>query len=544
MTDLLTASVTDARSLVARARQHALGDIPRRTAQRFPDKLALVDGELRLTYRELDAMVDSFAAALAERGLVQGERLVLLSHNCWQYVALTFATARLGVVLVPVNFMLGAEEVGYILEHSGAVAMVVEDALGEIAEQAVRLSGTSLRIRGRIGSPGSAEPRGWEDVADWTAEQGTPPEVAVADDDPLRLMYTSGTESRPKGVLLSSRALMWQYVSCAIEGGFDASDIELHALPLYHCAQLDVFLGPNIYLGGTNIVLPAPDPAQLLRVLEQERVTKLFCPPTVWISLLRHPGFAAADLSSLQKGYYGASPMPVEVLRELQQRLPDVRLWNLYGQTELSPLATLLPPEEQLSHAGSAGRPVLNVETRVVDDEDLEVPVGTIGEIVHRSPQATLGYYREPDKTAEAFRGGWFHSGDLGVMDDGGRLTVVDRKKDVIKSGGENVASREVEECIYELDGVAEVAVFAVDHPRWVEAVAAVVVPKAGSTLVTQDVVEHCRSHLAGFKTPKYVVVADSLPKNPSGKILKRQLRQEHAGLATTDATSAGARIP
>ena len=527
-------TVDDVTTLVARARSHALGDLPRRTALRLPHKIGLVDGDVRLTYAELDAVIDRTAAALSGQGLQHGDRLALLSHNCWQFVVLTFATARLGVVLVPINFMLGAEEIGFILEHSGAVAMVAEDALGEVAERAVELSGAALRIRGRIPLAGAGL-EGWQDVQAWADHDGTPPPVLVADDDPLRLMYTSGTESRPKGVLLTSRALMWQYVSCVVEGGLEASDVELHSLPLYHCAQLDVFLGPSIYLGGTNILLPGPDPATVLRVIAQERVTKLFCPPTVWISLLRHPDFDTTDLSSLEKGYYGASPMPVEVLRELQERLPHVRLWNLYGQTELSPLATLLPPHEQLSHAGSAGRAVLNVETRVVDDHDVTVPVGEVGEIVHRSPQATLGYYRDPDKTAEAFRGGWFHSGDLGVMDAEGRVTVVDRKKDMIKSGGENVASREVEECVYELEGVAEVAVFAVDHPRWVEAVAAVVVAKPGSVLRPEDVTAHCRQHLAGFKRPKYVVIADALPKNPSGKILKRQLRTEHADLAAAD---------
>ena len=518
--------------LIARARQHALGDLPRRTAARSPDKIGLIDGATRLTYRELDAVVDRVAAAVAQRGLAHGDRLALLSHNCWQYVVLNFATARLGVVLVPVNFMLGADEVAFILEHSGAAAMVVEDQLSDVADEAIAKAGAGIGVRAVITATGAGGPDGWEDFATWTRHDGAPPRVAVADDDPLRLMYTSGTESRPKGVMLSSRSLLWQYVSCVIDGSFEPDDVELHALPLYHCAALDVFLGPNVYLGGTNIVVAGPDPAVMLRTIEEERVSKLFAPPTVWIALLRSPSFESTDLSSLRKGYYGASPMPVEVLREMQRRLPEVRLWNLYGQTELAPLATLLPPEEQLSHAGSAGRAVLNVETRVVDDADDPVPVGAVGEIVHRSPHATLGYFRDPAKTAEAFRGGWFHSGDLGVMDADGRITVVDRKKDVIKSGGENVASREVEECVYALDGVAEVAVFAVDHPRWVEAVTAVVVPKAGAALEPEQVIEHCRARLAGFKTPKYVVLADALPKNPSGKILKRELRQTYAYLS------------
>jgi fatty-acyl-CoA synthase len=311
-----------------------------------------------------------------------------------------------------------------------------------------------------------------------------------------------------------------------------ADDVELHTLPLYHCAQLDCFLGTDVYLGATSIILPAPDPAAILRTIAAERVTKFFAPPTVWIGLLRCPDFDTTDLSSLRKGYYGASPMPVEVLKEIQRRLPDVDLWNFYGQTEMAPLATILGPDEQLAYAGSAGRAALNVETRIVDDLDQPVPAGTVGEIVHRSPHATLGYYRDEAKTAEAFREGWFHSGDLGYVDEDGRLYVVDRKKDMIKTGGENVASREVEEAIYLLDGVAEVAVFGISHPTWVEAVAAVVVPKEGAELTSEQVIEHARSVMAHYKAPKYVVIADALPKNPSGKILKRDLRTAHADLA------------
>jgi fatty-acyl-CoA synthase len=468
--------------------------------------------------------------------MTKGDRLALLSHNCWQFTVLSFATARLGVLLVPVNFMLGAEEIAYILDHSEASVFVVEDALVETAEAALEVSRAGsvrntafLDLHGTGSGPSSS----WVDAQTWFDHDGEAPVVLVEDDDPLRLMYTSGTESRPKGALLSSRSLMWQYVSCVVDGGMEAGDVEVHSLPLYHCAQLDCFLGPDVYLGATSIILPAPDPVALLRTIEEEKVTKLFAPPTVWIALLHCPEFDGFDLSSLRKGYYGASAMPVEVLYEIQERLPNVRLWNFYGQTEMAPLATILGPEEQLSHAGSAGRAALNVETRVVDEQDDPLPPGTVGEIVHRSPHAMLGYYKDEAKTAEAFRNGWFHSGDLGYLDEAGRLSVVDRKKDMIKSGGENVASREVEETIYRLDGVAEVAVFGVSHPRWIEAVVAVVVPKPGAEVTEQDVIEHARRHLAGFKVPKHVVIGDALPKNPSGKILKRQLREEHSDIAT-----------
>jgi fatty-acyl-CoA synthase len=510
------------------ARSQALGDLLRRTAARKPDKLALVNGELRWSYRELDQAVNRAAASLSGRGLSQGDRLALVSHNCWHYVVLAFATARIGAILVPVNFMLIADEMAYVLAHSGASGVVTEDTLHPTVSRAAALAGLTGGIRGWIPLTGAPAVEGWEDVTPW-ATQGddAPPEVLVADDDPLRLMYTSGTESRPKGAILSSRSLIAQYVSCVVDGGMEPDDVELHSLPLYHCAQMDCFLGPDIYLGATSVILAVPDPATVLRTIATEKITKFFAPPTVWIALLRHPDFDGTDLTSLRKGYYGASAMPVEVLREIQQRLPDLRLWNFYGQTEMAPLATILPPEDQIRHAGSAGRPALNVETRVVDDEDQPVPAGEVGEIVHRSPQATLGYWNDPDKTAEAFRGGWFHSGDLGVMSQDGLLSVVDRKKDMIKTGGENVASREVEEAIYLHPDVAEVAVFATPDPRWVEAVTAAVVAKPGSTLTPDAVIEHCRGRLAGFKVPKVVRIVDSLPKNPSGKLLKRALRTD-----------------
>ena len=520
---------------IAQARQHALGDLPRRTAQRSPDKLALVDGDTRLTFRDLETYVDRTAAAIAAAGLAPGDRLALLSHNCWQFAVLNFAAARVGVVLVPINFMLGADEIAFILDHSGAKAFVAEDALVEVADAALAAAATpGVHTKVAIPLAGAAVPDGWADIAGWLDHDGVAPVVPVADDDPVRMMFTSGTESRPKGALLSSRALLWQYVSCTVDGQMAADDVELHTLPLYHCAQLDCFLGVDVYLGATSIILPAPDPATILRTIATERVTKFFAPPTVWIGLLRHPDFAATDLSSLRKGYYGASPMPVEVLKELQQKLPDVRFWNFYGQTEMAPLATILGPDEQMPYAGSAGRAALNVETRIVDDQDRPVPAGEVGEIVHRSPHATLGYYGQDDKTADAFRGGWFHSGDLGYITETGHLYVVDRKKDMIKTGGENVASREVEEAIYTHPDVAEVAVFGVSHPRWIEAVAAVVVPKPGAELTADAVLAHARTVLAGYKAPKYVVIADSLPKNPSGTILKRQLRQEHADLAAS----------
>jgi fatty-acyl-CoA synthase len=515
------AGLTD---LVTQARANALGNVLRRSAARHGAKTALIDGARQFSYAEFDAAVDAVASSLQRSGIAAGDRVALLSRNCWEFAALAWGCARLGAVLVPVNFMLTADEVAFLLDDAEIAAFFAgADLLGTAADALARSgAGATLRVAVRSDEP----PPGWESFDAWLqpapAGWAAPP---VEDDAVIRIMYTSGTESRPKGAMLSSRALLAEYVSCVIEGGMTPDDIDLHTLPLYHCAQLDCFLGPDLMLGATSVLLPGPDPSAVLAAIERHGVTKYFAPPTVWISLLRSPAFDGCDKSSLRKGYYGASPMPIEVLRELLARLPDVSLWNFYGQTEIAPLATILPPHEQVPSAGSAGWPVLNVQTLVVDDDDQPVPPGQVGEVVHRTPQATLGYWRNPEKTAEAFRSGWFHSGDLGVFDDEGRLTIVDRKKDMIKTGGENVASREVEEAIYAHPAVAEVAVFATPDDKWVEAVTAAVVIRAGQTVDAAALTAHCRGLLAPFKCPKRIEIVDALPKNPSGKILKRDLR-------------------
>jgi fatty-acyl-CoA synthase len=504
-------------------RRHMLGDLLRRTAARTPASRAIVHADVSWTYAELDTVCNRIARGLAARGLRRGDRLALLSRNSHHFVAIRFAVARLGAVLVPVNFMLTAEEVGYVLGHSAARMLCVEDEFAPVAQDAV--TGTAVETVIRIGGDGSAAPAGWIPVEQVSSTDEQEPIADLDTGDVAQIIYTSGTESRPKGAMLTHDAVIWQYVSCIIDAEIAADDVLLHALPLYHCAQLDVFLGPAVYVGASNVIVAQPQPEVVLPMIARHQVTSFFAPPTVWIALLRSPLFDQTDLSSLRKGYYGAAIMPVEVLGELGRRLPNVRFWNLYGQTEIAPLATVLKPDDQIDKAGSAGHPALNVETRVVDDAGHPVQPGAIGEIVHRSPQLLQGYYEDPERTATAFEGGWFHSGDLATVDDEGYITIVDRKKDMIKTGGENVASREVEEIIYGVDAVSEVAVIGVPHPYWIEEVVAVIVRRSGQTLTEDEVIAHCRAHLAGFKVPKRVVFLEALPKNPSGKVLKRDLR-------------------
>ena len=480
-------------------------------------------GDVSWTYAQLDAVCNRLAHGLAARGLRAGDRLALLSRNSHHFVAIRFAVARLGAVLVPVNFMLTAEEVAYVLGHSGARMLGVEEEFASVAEEAV--SGTAVETVIRLGGAGADLPDGWVPIEQVPASTDHDPVADLDTGDLAQIIYTSGTESRPKGAMLTHDAVIWQYVSCIVDAEISSDDVLLHALPLYHCAQLDVFLGPAVYVGASSVIVAQPQPEVVLPMIARHRVTSFFAPPTVWIALLRSPLFDQTDLSSLRKGYYGAAIMPVEVLAELGRRLPDVRFWNLYGQTEIAPLATVLRPDDQIRKAGSAGQPTLNVETRVVDDAGRSVQPGEIGEIVHRSPHLLQGYYEDQERTAAAFDGGWFHSGDLATVDDEGYITIVDRKKDMIKTGGENVASREVEETIYGVDAVSEVAVVGVADPYWIEAVVAVIVPRSGQSVTEDEVLAHCRAHLAGFKVPKRVVFVDVLPKNPSGKVLKRELR-------------------
>jgi fatty-acyl-CoA synthase len=509
-------------------RNQTLGDALRRTAQRVPSKTAIICGQTQWTFAEFDALVSRFAAGLSRIGVAKGERVAVLARNSHGFAALRFALARLGAVLVPINFMLKAEEVAYILRHAGARTLATDTELAALARAAAALA-TEVKEYVWLPSEDASEPvtdmHRFDDLA---ASSEALPNSVPSSTDLLQIVYTSGTESSPKGVMLTHDAVLWQYVSCIVDAEITAQDLTLHALPLYHCAQLDVFFGPSIYIGNTSVITAKPIPDNLLHLINKFKVTSFFAPPTVWIALLRSPAFDADRITSLVKGYYGASIMPVEVLKELTTRLPKVRLWNLYGQTEIAPLATMLGPNDQLRKPGSCGRAVLNVETRVVDDQMKDVSVGEVGEIVHRSPHLMLGYFHDDEKTRAAFEGDWFHSGDLGMIDSEGFITVVDRKKDMIKSGGENVASREVEEMIYRIPQVSEVAVIGLPDPRWVEAVTAVIVLKSGQGLNEEEVMAHCSTHMAGFKSPKRVIFVDALPKNPSGKLLKRELRTSY----------------
>ncbi|HWI71383.1 MAG TPA: acyl-CoA synthetase [Baekduia sp.] len=502
-----------------------VADLVRRSARRWPTRMALHFGERRWTYEELDDAVSRVAGRLLEAGLTQGERVAALGTNSDAYLLLYLGCARAGLVHVPVNYNLVGGELAYIITQSGSTALFADPALMPAAEAIMDDLGDVRRIGTlRDGIDDKVDVLAWA----LTGEVPDLGHVQVKDDDLVQLLYTSGTTAAPKGAMMTHRAFVHEYVSCVVALDMDAADIPLHPLPLYHSAQMHAFLMPYLMLGATNHVVEKPDPADILRRVENDHITSLFAPPTVWIAISEHPDFATRDLGALKKAYYGASIMPVPVLQRLRGALDGVGFYNAFGQSEIAPLATVLRPEEHDERPDSAGRPVLFVEIKVIDDDNNEIAGAGQGEVLYRSPQLCTGYWDKPEETEEAFAGGWFHSGDLVRVDEEGYIFVVDRVKDVINTGGVLVASREVEEALYTHPAVAEVAVIGIPHERWIEAISAVVVTREPVT--EDDLLAHARGRLASFKLPKSVHFVDELPKNPSGKLLKRELRERFGG--------------
>ncbi|MFD9318806.1 acyl-CoA synthetase [Streptomyces sp. NPDC060053] len=484
----------------------------RRSARRTPARVAVEYRDRTWTYEELDEAVSRAASVLLGEGLVPGDRVGAYGHNSDAYLVAFLACARAGLVHVPVNQNLTGEDLAYIVRQSGSALVLTDPDLADRLPAGTR----NLALRDADDSLLARLPA-------TPAYDGPEPRS----EDLVQLLYTSGTTALPKGAMMTHRALVHEYLSAITALDLSAGDRPAHSLPLYHSAQLHVFLLPYLAVGATNIILDAPDGDRLFDLIEADRVDSLFAPPTVWIGLANRPDFTTRDLSGLRKAYYGASIMPVPVLERLRERLPGLGFYNCFGQSEIGPLATVLAPDEHKGRLDSCGRQVLFVDARVVDENGEDVPDGTAGEIVYRSPQLCEGYWDKPEETAVAFRDGWFHSGDLAVRDAHGYFTIVDRVKDVINSGGVLVASRQVEDALYTHEAVAEAAVIGLPDEKWIEVITAVVVPRGEVT--EEELITHARENLPHFKAPKRVLFVDELPRNASGKILKRELRERFA---------------
>ncbi len=510
-----------------------VGDLLTRTAFLRPEQLAVVDGDRRWTYAELNAWVNRLAHGLAARGYVRGDALALTCANSAEFLAVYFACAKLGVVCVPTNLGWRPDEVAYVLGHSRARGIVVESQLVDAVRGAVVETPAVLDV---IVAPGTGagyapEPadRHWSTLDGVLAADDSEPTAVVEDADALSYLYTSGTTSFPKGVVGSHKAIYLGSMSGALESGWTSSDRFVAMMPMFHTAQLNAFCTPAVLVGATIHVHRGFDPGAFLDAIERERITQVFGLPMMFRAALDHPSFAGRDLSSVKRAVYAMAPMPDALIRACLDGFGcDFAL--LFGQTEMSPVTTLFRPEHQLTHIGAVGTPIVGVQVAIMAADGALLPPGELGEIVYRGPSTMSGYLRDEEATAAAFAHGWFHSGDVGRFDEDGVLWFVDRYKDVIKSGGENVASIEVEKALYAADDrIAEAVVVGLPHERWSEAVTAVVVPKPGATLDEAELLAALKAHLDGYKVPKSVIVAGELPRTSTGKIRKNKLREEHA---------------
>jgi acyl-CoA synthetase (AMP-forming)/AMP-acid ligase II len=490
-------------------------------ALRAPDRpMTVFEGETT-TYAEMASRVSALAAGLASRGVERGDVVALLSYNCPEFLETLFAANYLGAIAMPINWRLAAPEVRYILEHSRARALVCDEALASLGAEAADGHDQPLE---RV-CISSEPPAGWVSLAAVRSPSSIQPSASVAADDIHRLMYTSGTTGRPKGVMLTHANLAWKNLAHLVEFGFTSADLGLACGPLYHVGALDLTTTTLIAAGGTTIIHRAFDAAAVVDEIERSRVSTVWLAPAMVNAIMALPDIESRDLSSVRVVINGGEKMPIPLIERIQKVFSSAWFADAYGLTETVSGDTFLDRDSMITKLGSVGRPCLHLELDIWDEAGTSVAPGEQGEIVMRGPKVFPGYWRDPDATERAFAGGWFHTGDIGVRDEDGYLFIVDRLKDMIVSGGENISGSEVERVLYEYGAVLEVAVVGRPDERWGEVPVAFVVLRPGETTSEDELLEHCRSQLAKFKTPKAVTFIKALPRNPSGKILKRELR-------------------
>ncbi len=490
-------------------------------ATRAPDKAITVFEGTATTYGEMATRAKQLAGGLSECGVGRGDVVALLSYNCPEFLETIFAANYLGAIAMPLNWRLAAPEVRYILEHSGARVLVCDDSLVELANDAT----TGLEPAPARVCMSRPARDGWTTLTDLRAASQGEERVPAEADDVHRLMYTSGTTGRPKGVMITHANLTWKNLAHVIEFGFTSSDLGLACGPLYHVGALDLTTTSLIAAGATTIIHRTFDASTVVDELERSRVTTVWLAPAMVNAIMALPGIERRDLSSVRLVVNGGEKMPIPLIERIQRVFSSAWFADAYGLTETVSGDTFLDRDSIVSKLGSVGRPCLYLELDIWDRDGRSLPAGQHGEIVMRGPKVFKGYWRDPDATMAAFSGGWFHTGDIGVRDEDGYLFIVDRLKDMIVSGGENIASSEVERVLYEHESVLEVAVVGRPDDRWGEVPVAFVVPREGARVSPDVLLEHCRLQLAKFKVPKEITVIEALPRNPSGKVLKRELR-------------------
>ncbi len=513
------------------SRRLLLGELIARNARKLPDKEAVIFGETRLTWGEFNARINRLAHALQDMGIGKGDKVALLMFNCNQCLECYFAIGKLGAVAVPINFRLHPDEITFIANNAEAVALVVGEQLVETVRgirkdaPAVKqyISVTAAPVEGMLH---------YESLIQKYPDEE--PLVLVDDDDPALIMYTAGTTGKPKGAVLThkSQVMMWTAAIIRLSeepGVGNTLDFRVCSPPpLFHMASFGYCLA-HLLISAT-VVLPTQvfNPAEIMEIIEREKVNSILLIPAMANFLVLLPDLDKYDTSSLKIWMSGASVLPTQTRKAMLGRFPGLTVYDCFGQTETGALVAMLRPSEGERKIASVGRPLPFIEIRVVDDDDRDVPIGEVGEAVYQGPNIMKEYYRNPEGTAQAMRDGWFHSGDMVRQDEEGFIFIVDRKTDMIISGGENIYPAEVEEVLYQHPKILEAAVIGVHDDQWGEAVKAVVVARPGETLTEQEVIDFCKEHLASYKKPSSVDFTDALPRNPTMKVLKTVLREKY----------------
>jgi fatty-acyl-CoA synthase len=500
-----------------------------------------------ITWSELRRRVAALAGALSRRGVGSGDRVMILMLNRTEFVESVLAANMIGAIAVPINFRLTPPEIAFLVDDCEARVMITEPVLAAVGNGVCDITS----VLNTVVVAGDTADEGLLSYEDLVNESGDPVEpVDVPDDFPALIMYTSGTTGRPKGAVLTHTNLTGQTMTGLYTHGVAADDVGFIGVPLFHIAGVGNLL-PGLLLGQPTVIHPlgAFDPGHLLDVLAAEEVTGIFLVPAQWQAVCNAQQTNPRDVK-LRVMSWGAAPASDTLLRQMSETFPGTQILAAFGQTEMSPVTCMLLGEDAIAKRGSVGKVIPTVAARVVDEDMNDVPIGEVGEIVYRAPTLMSGYWNNPEATAEAFHGGWFHSGDLVRMDDEGYVWVVDRKKDMIISGGENIYCAEVENVLAGHPGIVEVAVIGRPHEKWGEvpiAVAAVVDDGSQKGLSLEDLGEFLNERLARYKHPKGLEIVDALPRNPAGKVLKTELRARYgasgapqSAYASTDPTRDG----
>jgi acyl-CoA synthetase (AMP-forming)/AMP-acid ligase II len=504
---------------------YILGDIPRKSARHFPDREAIVFEATRLTYKALNQRINRLANALSRMGFKKGGRVTVLAENTHKYLEIYFAVAKLGMSVTPLNFRLSDDELIHVVNDSEASCFFAGDGYLERVQNMTQ-SLEAIHTWISIDNPF----QGFVDYEKMLADApDSEPNVEVDENDFSVLMYTGGTTGLPKGVMMSHRNLMTAVLSATLAMRFTKEDVTCFVLPLFHVSFWPALSA--LMVGGKVVINRKPDLNGILKLIQDEKCTHINAVPTLYGWLLQFANVDAYDLSSLRSITYAGSPMPIELLKQCIRKFGNI-LSQAYGMTEALGV-TQLPEWDHFLEGdkskllASAGKPVLCAEIDVLDEDDNPVKTGEIGEIVVRGKHVMMGYWKNPEMTRQALRGGWYHSGDMGYMDQDGYLYLVDRKADMIVTGGENVYPKEVEDVLYEHPAVSMSVVVSAPDDKWGERVQAVVVRKPGQSVTENEIIDFCRKKLGGYKCPKTVEFWESIPTSPIGKVLRRDVKKK-----------------